>query len=313
VRGELGDDCAGFMTVNVAEELWPYSVFVFRRTVVTAAELNRAQRVCHPKRACPQVRGKACSSTMPKETAIGAQFPPTRWSLIAQAGGGVDLRTRQAALEEICRAYWRPLYAFARRKGCPPSDAEDLTQSFFMHLLEGPALATADSRLGTLRTFLLTRFQSFMVDSWRREHTQKRGGDALHLSLDFHDAEEWCALELQSVTTPDAVFARQWVNALLESVLARLREDYVSNGRGTQFDALRSFLNFDDATAGDYSTAATTLGTSPTATRQAVHRLRERFSRTLRDQIAETLPAPTPEAIDEELAALRHIIASQAA
>src|SRR5687767_2431971 len=127
---------------------------------------------------------------MRKETAIGAQFPPTRWSLIAQAGGAGDTQTRREALEEICRAYWRPLYAFARRKGYSPSDAEDLTQSFFANLVQGPALAAADSSLGTLRTFLLTRFQTFMVDAWRRDTAQKRGGGALHLPLDFQDAEE---------------------------------------------------------------------------------------------------------------------------
>ena len=248
---------------------------------------------------------------MPTETAIGAQFPPTRWSLIAQAGGAADVRTKQQALEEICRAYWRPLYAFARRKGCTPSDAEDLTQSFFAALLEGPELATADSSLGTLRTFLLSRFQTFMVDAWRRDNAQKRGGGALHLPLDFHDAEEWCAVELQDAGSPDAAFERQWVSALLEAVLVRLREDYVSSGRGEQFDVLRPFLNFDDGTAGDYATSATALGISASATRQAVHRLRERFSRTLREHIAETLPAPTAEAIDDELAALRQIIASR--
>lgn len=248
---------------------------------------------------------------MRTETAIGAHFPPTRWSLIAQAGGAADAGTRREALEEICRAYWRPLYAFARRKGCTPSDAEDLTQSFFARLLEGPALTAADSSLGTLRTFLLSRFQTFMVDAWRRDHAQKRGGGALHLPLDFQDAEEWCAMELQAAGSPDAAFERQWVSALLEAVLSRLREDYVSSGRGSQFDALRPFLNFDDGTPGDYAATAAALAISASATRQAVHRLRERFARTLREHIAVTLPNPTAEAIDEELAALRHIIASQ--
>ena len=242
------------------------------------------------------------------ESATGAQFPLTRWSLIVQAGNSADPRTREHALEEICRSYWRPLYAFARRKGCPPPDAEDATQSFLAMLLENSAIAAADSRAGSLRTFLLTRFQSFLVDSWRRDHAAKRGGNAVHLPLDFHDAETWCAAEVQDTTSPDAAFERQWVNDLLEAVLQRVRESYGSSGRAAQFEVLRPFLNFDD-TGSDYTAAAETLGTTAAAVRQAVHRLRERFSRALRDHIAETLAAPTAEAIDEELAALRAVLA----
>lgn len=243
------------------------------------------------------------------EPATSVQFPPTRWSLIAQAGSTADPRTRQQALEEICRSYWRPLYAFARRKGCPPPDAEDLTQSFLAALLENEALTSADSRIGTLRTFLLARFQTFLVDAWRHGHAQKRGGRAVHLALDFQDAEQWCALEMQDVASPDAAFEKQWVNALLESVLLRVREDYDTSGRGAQFEALRPFLNFDD-TSSDYPAAAATLEISAAAVRQAVHRLRERFARALREHIAATLTDPAPEAIDEELAALRATLAA---
>lgn len=242
------------------------------------------------------------------ESATGAQFPPTRWSLIVQAGTSADPGTREQALEEICRSYWRPLYAYARRKGCPPPDAQDATQSFLVALLEGSGLAAADSRAGSLRTFLLTRFQSFLVDTWRREHAQKRGGHALHLPLDFQDAESWCAAELQDTASPDAAFERQWVNHLLECVLLRLRESYASSGRAEQFDILRPFLNFDD-TGSDYAAASAALNVSPAAARQAVHRLRERFSRGLRDHIAETLTNPSAGAVEEELAAMRAALA----
>ena len=224
-----------------------------------------------------------------------------------QAGKTVDPGTRQQALEEICRSYWRPLYAFARRKGCPPPDAEDLTQSFLATLLEKDALTSADSRAGSLRTFLLARFQTFLVDAWRHDHAQKRGGGASHLPLDFQDAEHWCAREMQDTASPDAAFERQWVNALLESVLQRVRGEYDTGGRVAQFEALRPFLNFDD-TASDYAGAAATLEISVAAVRQAVHRLRERFARALREHIAATLADPAPEAVDEELAALRAVL-----
>ena len=243
------------------------------------------------------------------DSATGAQFPPTRWSLIVQAGSSVDPRTREQALEEICRSYWRPLYAFARHKGCPPQDAEDATQSFLAALLENSTIAAADSRAGSLPTFLLTRFQSFLVDSWRHDHAAKRGGNIVHLPLNFQDAESWCAAELQDAASPDAAFERQWVNDLLASVLLRVRATYESGGRAAQFDVLRPFLNFED-TGSDYTAASETLGSTPAAVRQAVHRLRERFARALRDHIAETLAAPSGEAIEEELAALRAVLAA---
>lgn len=226
-----------------------------------------------------------------------------------QAGSAADPPVRREALEEICRRYWRPLYAFARRKGCLPPDAEDATQSFFADLLEGDAFARADSSRGSLRTFLLTRFQTFLVDAWRRDHAQKRGGGALHLALDFQDAEDRCAAEWQDTASPDVAFEKQWVRALLEAVLQRVRESYASTGRAQQFDALRPFLNFDDP-GSDYAAAAEALGMTAPAVRQAVHRLRERFSRSLRDWIAETLTIPTDESIDEELAALRNALAN---
>ena len=243
------------------------------------------------------------------ENATGAQFPPTRWSLIIQAGSQADPGARRAALEEICRSYWRPLYAFARRKGCPPPDAEDATQNFLARLLEDGALISADSTQGSLRTFLLTRLQTFLVDTWRRENALKRGGGAVHLPLDFHEAEERCGTEWHAATSPGAAFDRQWVSSLLESVLLRVQQDYESSGRGRQFEVLRTFLNFDD-TPSDCLTAAETLSISPAAARQAIHRLRERFTRELRTRVAETLPSPTEEAIDEELGALRAALTS---
>jgi RNA polymerase sigma-70 factor (ECF subfamily) len=239
--------------------------------------------------------------------ATGAQFPLTRWSLVAAAGGG-DPQARRQALEEICRQYWLPLYAFARRKGSAPSDAEDATQSFLAVFLNGDGFAGADRTQGSLRTYLLTRFQTFLINSWRRENSQKRGGQVLHLALDFHEAEERCASEWQHSASPDAAFEKQWVSALLEAVMRRVQENYQSTGRSRHFDVLRPFLNFDE-TGTDYAGAAEELGLSAPAVRQAVHRLRERFSRELRSWIAETLADPSEEAIDEELAALRTVLA----
>lgn len=239
--------------------------------------------------------------------ATGAQFPLTRWSLVS-ATVSVDPEARHQALEEICRHYWRPLYAFARRKGCSQVDGEDATQAFLAAFLDGEGFAGADRSHGSLRTYLLTRFQSYLIDAWRREHTQKRGGHTPHLALDFHEAEERCAAEWQHTASPDAAFEKQWVSDLLEAVLRRVKESYEASGRGRQFEVLRAFLNFQDP-ASDYTAAAETLGLSLSAVRQQVHRLRERFSRQLRSFIAETLSDPSEDAVDVELASLRAVLA----
>ena len=222
-------------------------------------------------------------------------FAPTRWSLVL-AARGADRSVARVAIGELCRLYWYPLYGFARRKGFSPHDAEDVTQEFFLTLVESNLLSTPDPARGRLRSFLLTAFQHDLEDARRASRRQKRGGGMELLPLDTTGAERLFQLEPADPATPEAHFDRQWARAVLAGCLDHLRDQYATTGRAGAFEALRPFLNPDDAAGADYETAAVALQLTPGAVRQAVHRLRERFAELLRSHIADTLENPTPAA-----------------
>jgi DNA-directed RNA polymerase specialized sigma24 family protein len=233
------------------------------------------------------------------------QFPPTRWSVVLAAAG--DGRTARAALEELCRLYWFPLYAFARQRGCPPEDAEDETQSFLARVAEGKLLATATPERGHLRTYLLAAFQRDLIDAQRRATRQKRGGDAVMVPLDTVLAEDRLA-NTRASDSPGAAFDRAWALTCLETAAAALAAEYEARGRGALFQALRPFL--DPESEGDYAAAGQAARLDANAMRQAVFRLRQRFRVLLRQTIADTLEHPTEALIDEELTALRAALAT---
>lgn len=235
-----------------------------------------------------------------------SSFPATRWSVIAAAGAGGDRTNAQAALAELCRAYWYPLYAFARRSGLTAEDAEDATQAFFLAVLEDNLFAQADPALGRLRSFLLKAFSRDLSDARRDAGRLKRGGGVEILPLAHPEAEARYQAEPEEAA-PALQFEKSWALAVLAGAAERVEADYQSTGRGALFAALRPFLG-SSAPPPDATDLARSLNLNSAALRQAISRLRERFRLALRAQIADTLQQPTEAGIDDELRALRAVL-----
>lgn len=231
-----------------------------------------------------------------------AKFSPTRWSLIATLRCGDEPRVR-AALETLCRAYWYPLYAYARRCGQTPEDAADLTQAFFAQLLEKDIFARADPGRGRLRTFLLSAMQRFVRDDWRRQQRLKRGGGNPLLPIDERTAESRYAREPADVLTPETLYHRRWALTLLERTLTDLQTDYSQRGKAALFEALKPSLT-DEPDAGSAAELGAQLGMEPGAVRVAITRLRARYRERLLTEVATSMDAHTEQEVDEEIDAL---------
>lgn len=223
-----------------------------------------------------------------------SQFGDTRWSIVLAAQAG-DEGVAQAALEELCGAYWAPLYAFVRRNGHPPTEAEDLTQEFFARLLEKNWLADVERRKGRFRAFLLAALKHFLANEWRRANTQKRGGTTIVLPL---DAEERYAAEPADTLSPERLYDRRWAVAVLEQVFDALRAELEQAGKGALFATLKDLLALDPQRL-SYAAAALQLGLSEDAVKMTVYRLRKRYRDLLRAHIAATVG--TSAEIDEEI------------
>lgn len=232
-------------------------------------------------------------------------FPVTQWTLLVAGCRAADPEERRRAMEELCRAYWYPLYVFARRQGGTREDAEDLTQGFFQYLLEKNLIASASQELGKLRTFLLTIFQRFIGDVRARDRALKRGGGVAPIPLDLREGEERYAHEPADPLTSEALYDRSWAMSLLAKALDDLGHAEARAGRAAPFAVLEPFLNAAAVADGNYETAAHALGMNGDAVRKAVSRLRHRFRDALRQQIAATLHDPDDGQVDEELMALR--------
>jgi RNA polymerase sigma-70 factor (ECF subfamily) len=226
-------------------------------------------------------------------------FPETRWSLVLAANGERAAR----ALEELCAAYWFPLYAFARRCGHAPPAAEDLTQGFFALLLSRELWAKADRERGRLRSFLLGAFKNFMHNETRRQHAEKRGGENVTFSLDQAQAEAWFGAEPAADDSPERQFDRDWAHATVAQAFAAVEAECAHRGKAALFARLREFLSWEQAEP-QMAAAAQDLGLSTGAVRVAVHRLRLAFRRQLEAEIAQSVT--TPEELREEL---RHLLA----
>lgn len=212
-----------------------------------------------------------------------ARFPTTRWTIISAVG--CHSLDSAEALNELCGAYWFPVYAFIRRRGYSPKAAEDLSQEFFARILEHDTLSGARRESGKFRSFLLASLTSFLSDEWDRSQAQKRGGDITTLSLDFGAGEARYHHELCHDITPEALFERRWTITVLDRrVLARLREEYSHKGQAAQFDRLQVFLT-GDQDPGSYDEVARSLKLSDGAVRTAVHRLRRRCGELVREKI----------------------------
>ncbi len=230
-------------------------------------------------------------------------FATTHWSLVLSAGRGDDTRS-QEALARLCQTYWYPLYAFVRRHGRGPEDAQDLTQGFFAHLLENHALVTVDRAKGTFRAFLLASLRHFMANESERARTQKRGGGKIHVPLDPATAETRYGWEPADPASPDKVFERNWALTLLEQVLERLHAEQAAAGKGAQFEHLQDCL-MGSPDAPRYAALTDRLGLKEEAVRVAVSRLRRRYRELLREEIAQTVSSPGE--IEEEI---RHLFAA---
>jgi RNA polymerase sigma-70 factor (ECF subfamily) len=229
------------------------------------------------------------------------QFPKTRWTIVARSGD-TDETTRQTALGELCELYWPPVYAFVRSKGNSPQDAEDIVQGFFARLLERNDFSRADPSKGKMRWFLLASVKNHMANEVRNATCQKRGGETAPLSIDLHDAEERCLVpEPADHLAPDKIFQRQWVITLLDHVLQKLEKRYSDDGKAELFNALKPTLT-PGTRIPPHAETANRLGMNEDALRVAVHRLRQRYARELRNTIADTLgPGEDPE---EEIRAM---------
>lgn len=232
-----------------------------------------------------------------------SHFVTTHWSAVARAGG-LDEPSAHAALCELCQTYWHPLYAFLRRRGKSPHDAEDLTQAFFERLLDKNYVASARAEKGKFRAFLLTALKAFMANEWDKQHAARRGGFHSHVSIDHAAAEARFDAGLADRLQPDAVFERQWAVTLLENVMAQLARDYINTGRAALFERLRPCVGRSEK-ARPYAEIARELNLTEPAVKTAVHRLRARYREILRGEIAKTVTSP--EEVEDEL---RHLFST---
>ena len=226
-----------------------------------------------------------------------ARFATTHWSHVL-AAGGTNSHAGRPALCRLLETYWYPLYAFIRRKGRDADDACDLTQEFLARLLERNLLSAADPAKGKFRTFLLTALDRFLVDEWRREGRQKRGGGSVPLSLSVLDAEGRYRLEPADTATPERLYERRWAMTLLDQALKHLEEECTAAGRGALFAAVKPVLVGEDPLR-PYAAIAAEFKIKEGALKTQIHRLRSRFRTILRAEIAQTLSDPTD--VDEEI------------
>ena len=232
-------------------------------------------------------------------------FVTTHWSLVLSARGNESVESA-AALEQLCRVYWYPLYAYIRRSGQSKENAEDLTQAFFARLLKKKSLDAAQQERGRFRSFLLVALKRFLTNEWQYDHAQKRGGFQTRVSLDTELGERKFQSEIAAPEIPpDRAFERRWALTLLEQTMRRLRAEFEIAGKISEFERLKIFLTADKNEI-PYATVAEEFGVSESTLRVTVHRLRKRYRELFREEIAHTLAEG--ESVDEELRYLLSIL-----
>ena len=236
-------------------------------------------------------------------TTRAAQFPPTLWSIVLLAGQN-DSQKSHEALASLCRAYWFPLYAYLRRQGKSPHDAQDLTQAFLLHVVEKHTLSRAQPDKGKFRSFLLASLQYFLADERDRQQAQKRGGGATFIPLDTEQAEERYGAEPADNLDPGKLFERRWALTLIERALTRLETEFAGSGRKDRFEQLQVFM-LGEPTTITYAEAGKRLGIREGAVKVAVMRLRQRFRELLRAEIASTVAGE-----EDVEAEMRHLFAT---
>ena len=235
------------------------------------------------------------------ESGTHAVFATTHWSVVLAARDGESAQVTEA-LEKLCRAYWYPLYAFVRRQGHSPEDAQELTQEFFARLIEKDFLRHLTHRDGRFRSFLLKFMQHFLSDERDKARAQKRGGGQTPVALDGLAPEERYALEPADTLTPELAYERCWAQTLFQRAQDCLREEYTASGKAALFDLLK---DYEPNAPGALTCAqlGERLGMSESAIKVALHRLRQRHQALLQAEIAQTVS--TPLEIEDEV---RHLI-----
>lgn len=239
-------------------------------------------------------RYKAVAGHPQREAGV---FATTHWSVVLAASEAESARSHEA-LENLCRVYWYPLYAYVRRKGYAVHDAQDLTQEFFTRLLARNYVSVADRNKGKFRSFLLGTLEHFLAREWTKANAQKRGGGTLTFSLDELDAENRYRLEPSHDRTAKKMFDQRWAITVLEEAMSRLREECLSHNKSDLLSAVAASLSGEKGEA-SYSQIAAELNMGESAVKMAVLRLRRRYGELIRAQIAQTVT--TPEEADEEL------------
>lgn len=230
-----------------------------------------------------------------------SQFPTTRWTLVV-AAGDPHRKEARSALVSLCENYWYPLYAYLRRRGYPADQAQDLTQEFFIRILEGRYLDRADPQKGRFRSFLLTSLKFFVADEEDRHRAGKRGGRMV--PIEFSSGEDRYQRELAHDETPERIFERRWALSVLDRVVERLRNEFVYHGRPEHFERLKVFLlGQSDA---PYATLAREMNFSEGALKVAIHRLRKRYRELFRQEIADTVANPAE--VESELRYLAAVL-----
>lgn len=226
-----------------------------------------------------------------------AVFATTLWNVVLQAGAEQTAQAHQA-LEYLCQTYWYPLYAYVRRQGHNPEDAQDLTQEFFARMLERNYIRLADQRRGRFRTFLLTSLKHFLINEWNKANRAKRGGGRQLISLDAQQTESRFLSEAADARSPDKAFDRRWAMIVLERALDQIEQEFIADGRQALFAELKPALT-GDSNEHSYAEIAARLGMTEANLKVSAHRLRRRYRELLREEIGRTVDAPA--AIDGEM------------
>jgi RNA polymerase sigma factor (sigma-70 family) len=211
-------------------------------------------------------------------------FPTTQWTVVKESGG--TSAASRSALEEVCRAYWPPLYAFMRRKGRSPHDAQDLVQGFIERLLQRGDLAGVSPEKGKFRTYLLTSLRNYTIKQAEHDKALKRGGGKVFVPIDAEEAERISLPDL-TAESPEAAFDRQWARTTIRRALGRLRGEHIARNKEAAFEVLSPFL--EGAEPNEYESAASRLGMKPGAVAVAVHRMRRRLQELLRAEVLQTV------------------------
>ena len=241
----------------------------------------------------------------PKDSSVtgdAREFRTTRWSEVLLSAESQAPGSKQA-LADLCRLYWYPLYAYVRRRGYTPEDAQDLTQGFFLSLLDRRALRQATPLRGKFRSFLLSSLKNYLSDQLDRERTLKRGRDIRFEHFDFESGEGRYQSELADPLTPEKIFDARWAMTLLAEVLRLLRTEYAALGKTSIIETLEPYLDpANSRKLPTYEEAAAKLQLSVGAVKSLIHRLRRRHHTILREEVSRTVTSPA--SVDEELRSL---------